>query len=653
MKLREKQPEVVPVMVGTAGHVDHGKTELVRNLTGCETDTLPEEKARSLSIDLGFAPCALPGDRVAGLVDVPGHEDFIRNMVAGAASIDVLLLVVAADDGVMQQTIEHLKIVKLLRTPQVFAVITKIDLVDAARLARVRRDLRELLARAGWPDAPVLTASNVTFEGLGAGPEQRRAAIALVRRGPDERGFRMNIARVFSAEGHGTIVTGVPISGAARIGDELELLPAGRGTTVRALQSYKHEAEQVPAGSCAALALRRIKVAEVRRGMTVAAPGVYRATTTLLAGVENVSGALTLKKRSEMRFHSGTAMVMARVRLLDGEELKPGSAGLLRLELAEPVVLAAGDRFIIRSLSPVTTLGGGLVLTAEAGEVRRNEPGLLERLRAALRAAREGDFFGSELLAGPDAVRREADLLRLTQLPPSAAAALLTAKEQRGELIRLGTGGWLVRSRLDEVRALVRKTLTREHAAHRRAWGMEAKQVCALFNLEAGSFGRLAEELSAGGEIAVRHGRLALADWRPALEERLLGLREALLVRIRAAGVNAPARGDLQRELNAGEADLRLVLRLLVEEGEIAVLGSNLVPRSLVEEWREALLALFAERAIVDLPAFRRATGLSRNLAVAVLEHFDGAGLTRRVAEGRVLARAEAAGRLREGAQGG
>jgi selenocysteine-specific elongation factor len=552
------------------------------------------------------------------------------------------MLVVAADDGIMPQTDEHMRIVKLLRTPRVFAVITKIDLVDAARLAQVRADVGDFLARAGFPDAPVLAASSKTFEGLGAVREKLRELVEGARREPDRRAFRMNVARVFAVKGYGTVVTGVPVAGRVAREEAVELLPAGKASTVRALQSYKYDAESAQAGACAALALRNIETGEVRRGMTVAVPGAYRPATALVAWVENVSDALVLKRRAEVRFHSGTAAVLAKARLLEGDELGPGGEAPVHLELDEPVVLAAGDRFVIRSLTPPGTLGGGAVLSAEAPGTRRSEPGLVERLRCARQAVGAGDFLASELLAGPRAALERDELVRLTQMPGSAAEPLIATKERSGELLALGAGGWLVRARLPEALSAAKKALERDHAEHKQAWGLEPGRFCALFGLPAGSFPKLAELLAAGGEVAVRHGRLALAGWQPAISAAQLRLREAVLERLTAAGVNGPARGDLLKELGAAEPDLRLVLRLLAEEKLVAVLGSNLMLRSAVEDCRRKLLGLFGQSRVVELPAFRKVTGLSRNLAVAVLEAFDSEGLTRRVETGRVLARAAA-----------
>jgi selenocysteine-specific elongation factor len=628
-------------MVGTAGHVDHGKTSLVMHLTGCDTDRLPEEKARGLTIDLGFAACRLSGGGVVGIVDVPGHEDFIRNMVAGAACMDVLMLVVAADDGVMPQTEEHLKIVRLLRTPRVLVVITKIDLVDDEHLNLVRDEIGGFLARAGFPDAPVLAASSRTFDGLNEVRAQLEAMVGQVVRVPDRRAFRMNVENSFSVRGHGTVVTGVPVSGRATAGDRLELLPAGRATAVRSLQAYARDVQAAPAGACAALCLRDVALEELRRGLTLAAPGVYRATTSATVWVENASTAGRLRRRDEVRFHSGTSGVLARIRLLDAEELGPGGRCFMQVTLSDPLALAAGDRFVIRSLTPVTTIGGGVILSARETRYRRETPGLAERLERALAAARAGDLLGAEMLAGPGAILDRAEVLRLTQMTGADADAAAAAKAASGELVDLGAGGWLVSARAGELAIAAEKAVVRYHQASPYVWGMEPVHVCRLLGLGGGSFERLVPFLTVGGRLAIRHGRLALADWQPAITARQIQLRETMLARLERSGVNAPARGDLVKDLGAAEPDMRVVLNLLVGEGLVNLLGSHIISASVLVDCRGKLRELFRDTETVGLPAFRKVTGLSRNLAVAMLEAFDSEGLTRRDGDGRVLVRRE------------
>jgi selenocysteine-specific elongation factor len=653
MAERRFKPEFPPALVGTAGHVDHGKTSLVQWLTGCDTDRLPEEKARGLSIDLGFAPCLLPGKRIVGIVDVPGHTDFIRNMVAGAASIDVLLLVTAADDGVMPQTDEHIKIVKLLRTPHVMVALTKTDLVAPERVVQVRADLSAFLADNGFPDAPVVPVSNKTGDGI---EEVRQALTALVERAtqrpPDPRVFRMNVERTFSVKGLGTVVTGIPLSGRIGVGGKAELLPAGKPCVIRTIQTFKFDTDAAQASVCAAINIRDVEPEDAARGMTLAAPGYFQPTTAVVATLRNVSTTFCFKRMTDVRLHAGTSSVLATARLLpappspdapatsatDEEELRPGYEGFALLKLAEPMVLAAGDQYILRSLSPVATVAGGTVLSSRPQQIKGKHPEIAERLHAAAASVRQGDLLGAELLAGPEPALPASGLQRLTQLPEPRATEAIRASEARGQIVNLG-GAWLVAARREELLRVLRPALTRYHAEHRYAWGMAPAHVCSLLSLEAQCFPKLAEALCAGKEFAVKHGRLARADFQPAISASEMKVRDDLLGRITAAGINAPARGDLATAMKLSEQEMRLAVQLLVEDGSIKVLDKNLIAAEVYASCRRKLIELFAATPVVDITAFRKALGASRNLAFIMLDAFDGEGLTRRVENGRVLAR--------------
>ena len=413
--LTAQTPRVVPVMIGTAGHVDHGKTALVGLLTGCNTDTLPEEKARGMSIDLGFAPFILDAARMVGIIDVPGHEDFIRNMVAGASSTDVLMLVVAADDGIMPQTIEHLKIVSLLRTPKVMAVITKIDLVSADRQREVKEAVARLLADHGFPEAPVILESNTTGDGIGEVREAIDRMVNDVARVPGERAFRMGIERVFSIKGYGTVVAGIPSAGRCAIGDELELFPGPERTACRAIQKYNKVSENTEANVCSAINIRAIKASDIKRGMTLAAPGAYRQSSSAILSVRNVHGSISLKRRQEMRFCYGTSATIVSGLLIGSTCLAPAEEGFMQIKIPKPGVLAAGDRFILRSLSPSATIAGGVVLTANSDPRNRKRPVGIEKLKAARAAAENNDPFLSELIAGPSCIISQRDLPFLIQ----------------------------------------------------------------------------------------------------------------------------------------------------------------------------------------------------------------------------------------------
>ncbi|MHC5056354.1 MAG: selenocysteine-specific translation elongation factor [Planctomycetota bacterium] len=645
MTAKPKQPEIVHAMVGTAGHVSHGKSTLVEILTGCRMNRLPEERERGLTINLGFAACFLPGDRLVGIVDVPGHKDFIRNMVAGAASIDILMLVVAADDGVMPQTEEHVKIARILGADRVMVVITKTDLVDAELLELVRDDVTGFMARRGFPDAPVICFSSKTLEGLDEVRDTLEGFLSeLGARPPASGPFRMYVERVFSVKGYGTVVTGIPDSGALAVGDRVELLPAGTPTSVRAIQAYKYSREVARAFTCAAVNVRDVPSEAVTRGMAIVARGAFRATTRALVSVLNANDTRPLRRITEVTFHTGTAVVNASLRLIGAESLKPGEDAFAEVRMAEPVVIAPGDSYIVRVPSPPDTVGGGRVLSTNVGRLKRSSPELAARLAAAREALGARDAFGAALMAGPGAVLVTADILPLTGASGDDARAKLGERAAAGDLVDLGGDGWLVGARAPEAVDVARKALARYHAENRYAIGMTPAHVCRLFGLGERSFAGLAKALTADAGIALRHGRLALADFAPALSSKQSALRDSVLERVTAAGASAVARGTLVKDLGASESDMKLVLRLLGEEGEVSLLGNQLMQTRAFKECREKLLGLFEEKEIVGIGDFRELVGASRNLAVAILEQFDAEGLTRRDGKGRALVRRPSGG---------
>ena len=637
-----QQTEILHAIVGTAGHVDHGKTALVKHLTGVDTDRLPEEKQRGMSIDLGFAPFTLADGRVLGIVDVPGHQDFVRNMVAGAASMDVLMLVVAADDGIMPQTEEHLRIVSLLRTPRVIAVVTKIDLVEAEGRARIRQEVDGFLGAMGYPGTPIVLMSNRTGEGVA---ETKRTlelvaceAVDDVRQSQSQQhAFRMNIERVFTIKGHGTVVTGIPLSGAVRVDDGLELLPSGQRTTVRSIEAYRRATENASAHACVAINLRDIGADSVRRGMTLAAPGIFAATSEIIATLQNASATSTVRHRQQVRFHAGTSAATASLALLGADHLAPGEAGSVRLHLEEPVVLGVGDRFVVRSLTPAFTLGGGAVLSTATTRVRRNAPVLHAALAAARILLDRGDLFGAAIAARIDALLSHRELLRLTQSTDDRAAALIARKQSEGDIAFLGED-WLVNARWDDLLARLKLALRNHHQTNKYAWGMPSPQVCTLLGIGPKSFKGLADELyRADDEVLFRHGVLALKGHQPALSERQLSGKDALADRVLAAAATPPAKGDLATALALTPHELHLLVRLLSDEGVVVVLRSHVIAATVFNQCREKLLALFADQSLVDIATFRQVTGTSRRVAVEILEAFDSSGLTHRTDAGRIL----------------
>ncbi|MDQ7823266.1 MAG: selenocysteine-specific translation elongation factor [Candidatus Eremiobacteraeota bacterium] len=629
--------EIMQVIIGTAGHVDHGKTCLVKALTGCDTDRLPEEKLRGLSIDLGFAPCRLPGNRIVGIVDVPGHEDFIRNMIAGAASIDVLMLVIAANDGIMPQTREHLQIVQLLKTPLVMVVLTKVDLVDAEIRETVTLEVREFLARNGYPDAPLIPFSSVTGEGY----QQVRRTIdklaSQVSFAPDARAFRMNVERVFSAKGYGTVVTGIPISGCGHIGDTVELHPARRHYVIRSIQAYKHDLDIAPAHACAAINLRDIEAEIVARGMTIGAPGLYGATSSAVASLKNTTDSLKLPRLSDAWFLSGTSKTRVKVRLLEGSQLPPGVETFVHMALEEPVVLAAGDRYVIRLLNPMVTFGGGDILSTAPFHKKKTAPNFLEVLQKAHLAALEGNLLLCELMAGSFTVVTKGDLAEKAHMEEKDAAPALKALMESGSLIDVGGGAFLVRERLPLVESQMVKILEGYHRTKPMSWGIDTPYVCRLMGIEARSLPKLPEVLAAGGRIVFRHNRYALPDFKPSLKSFDMELKEKILSFIEKGGLDAQAQGTIMERFGLDAGKLSQFLRLLIEEGQVRLFGNHVIHVRHYEAIREKLLELFRSRESVTIAELRASLGSGRHYAVDLLESFDTEGMTRRVNGGRVL----------------
>jgi selenocysteine-specific elongation factor len=641
MSPRIKTPEILPVMVGTAGHVDHGKTSLVRLLTGCDTDRLPEEKARGMSIDLGFAPCLLPGNRMIGIIDVPGHLDFIRNMVAGASSMDILLLVIAADDGIMPQTEEHLRIIRLLRAPRLLVALTKTDLVDAETLALAQEEVAEFAARAGYPETPVVPVSNLTGEGI---PAVREALDGLVQgllgRVPDGRAFRMGIERVFAVPGHGTVVTGIPASGRIAVGDEVLVLPGKVSARVRSIQNYHHLAETTGPNVCAALNLANIAAEDVRRGMCISSPvGEYRSTHFALAQVVNEDPHKILRHNAELRLHCGTASSPTRVSFLAGVDLPPGGTGFAKLRLAESLVLAAGDRFILRRPSPSTTLGGGVILSAIPQRAKSHDEAMALRLVAAAEAVAAHDLPRAELMARPSPVLLRRDFPGVFRQEDATADAEVRRLVQAGVLGELAEGGsCIVLPRLDELAAQVRIRLRRHHRDHPQHWGPDAAEIAAWLGIKTGEFAKFAEWTTTrpGSGIRPRHGRLALADFEPEIPDVQQALRQRLEAHLIAVGIVAPAIGDLVTEFAMDKKDLQALIRILVEERKIVTVGNHLLSAEVFQRCTESVREFFVDHPVLGIGEFRERTGAARNFAVALLEKFDALGLTRRTPDGRV-----------------
>jgi selenocysteine-specific elongation factor len=633
-------------VIGTAGHVDHGKTTLVRALTGIDTDRLPEEKRRGISIDLGFAHLALPSGRQAGVVDVPGHERFIRNMVAGASGIDLVLLVVAADEGVMPQTREHLDIALLLGVTRGVVALTKADLAEPDWCELVAEEVGELLRGTPLAGAPQVPVSAVTGQGL---PELLQALDRGLQdvRPRQDRGFvRLAVDRVFTVAGFGTVVTGTLTSGAVALEDRLELLPQGLAVRVRGLQVHGRPVERARAGQRVAINLGGVERSGVRRGDVLATPGSLEAQTLLAVRLRALPGRERgLRHGQRLHLHLGTAETVCRLTLLETDELAPGAEGFGLLRLERPLAAGRGDRFILRSYSPVTTVGGGVVL--EAGRrFRRHSPADLQ----ALVLAEKGDpaELLLEALAGP-VPQPLAVAARQAGLPPAEATALAEALAAQGKVVALGGAAeaavYIAAPALEALRHRVREVLAAYHRAHPLRPGMTREELrrAALEGAEARVVAAVLARLEAEGLVHIRGERVALRDFAPSLPPALQPVAERLVAALEAAGLQPPPVAEALQSAGfaGGEEERSELLAYLVEAGRLVRVDPALyfgaqALAAAVERVRAHLRA----HGTMTVAELRDLLGVTRKHAVPLAEYLDAARVTRREGDVRRLVQA-------------
>jgi len=638
--MRVVPPERINIIIGTAGHIDHGKTALTGMLTGCDTDRLPEEKARGMSIDIGFAPWRLPGNRVVGIVDVPGHERFIRNMVAGVSAIDLVCLVVAADDGVMPQTIEHLRILDLLGIKRGLVALTKIDLVDIETRELAALDIAELVAGTFLDGAPIVPVSSVTAEGLDVFAEMLADLVLSIPPRATGGVFRMPVERSFSAPGRGTVITGIPISGSVRLGDSVELLPEGATSRIREIQVYKMDAEEARVGECAALNTPEIGPDEVHRGLVLAQPGCLKAWRRVAARLQLLDSVRRdLRHAEDVRVHTGTAEVAGRVMLLEGNRVAAGGSAMAQIELADPVVVDRGDRFVLRAFSPATTIGGGVVVDLLEERIRRSRPQAVETVRAMEQA------IGDPVALVGEALRRHglrgatiADLVTETAVTRERVAEVLTEMEGSGQARRIGGAQSVVH--LDAFAPLAEQALAaldEFHAQHPLRLGMRPAEFREALKIDANSAEALLAVMRQGG-LTVEESGIARAGRQVTISaddgERLA----ALCRRHREAGLTPPEAEELATEMGTPAGRVTELVDHLVDRGDLVRLSDRMAfhPEA-VDAAKEAVRRAIRERGPLDTAALRDVLGASRKYVVPLLDHLDQIGVTRRTGSVRYL----------------
>jgi selenocysteine-specific elongation factor len=626
------------LVLGTAGHIDHGKSTLVKALTGTDPDRLAEEKERGITIELGFAQLELPGGRTMGVVDVPGHERFVRQMVAGATGIDVVLLVVAADDGIMPQTREHLAIIDLLGIPRGVVAITKADLADAEWLELVAEEVRALLVGTSIDGAPVVPVSAKS----GAGLPELLATIDEVAAEAEARHsslpLRLPVDRVFTIAGAGTVVTGTLWSGVARRDDQVELMPSGKRGRIRSVQMHGAAAEKAVAGNRVALNIAGLDTGDIARGDIVAEPGTLTVTDRFDARVTYLaSESKPLESGTRVHVHHGTREVLGRVLFMDAEALRPGESGLAQLRLEEPLSPRYDDRFIIRSYSPMWTIGGGVVLDVLPPRRTTLRPHERELLDALVIHDLSGAAVG--LLASRALPMTSAQVAVAIGVPRATVADDLN----KATLERLKVGGetYYVTA---EAQGVLLESAEREllafHDANPNATGLgiaalrdrvdrrlEPKVFDSLLALAAGQ-GRV---VLAGAEV--RHP--AAASTALAAESEATG---KLLALLREQALAPATTAELAAEAGVDPGVARKVLGRLATDGAVVRLGPDLhFDAAAVERARGQIVGYLTEHGTMLAKDARDATGSSRKYVVPLLEYFDAQGVTRRDGDTRTL----------------
>ena len=635
-----------PIILGTAGHIDHGKSALIKALTGVDPDRLKEEKLRGITIELGFADLVLPTGQHLGIVDVPGHERFVRHMVAGASGMDLVALVIAADEGVMPQTREHLEICQLLRVKQGLVVLTKVDLVEEDWLELVEEEVREALKGTFLDGAPIVRFSAVT----GFGTEQLLATLgtlaAQVPPKPVTGIFRLPIDRVFTIKGFGTVVTGTAISGRVKVAEAVAIYPPGFKARVRGLQVHGQAVEEALAGNRTAVNLQGLEKEELDRGMVVAPPGALIKSRRLDAYLEILPSApRPLKHRQAVRLHTGTSERVAMPLILDADEMPPGASGYVQFFLREPLALKPGDRLVIRSFSPAFTWGGGLVLHVNPPRHKRRNPEVLANLTILEQGAPE-DILRLYLAEAGAAGRSRAELTALLPWDPGELANRLNAMVRQGQVLYYDQENqrYLLAATAQELEGRSQRLLTDYHRKFPLKPGLSKEELrrqlpaameVRLFNYLLGDMAQKKQIVSEKDLVRLSAHKVTLAQDQEDLSRRLEEL-------YRRGHLSPPTFKEATEASKIAADKVKQLLQVLVNQGRLIKVKEDLYfHQAAIEQLKAALIDFLKQNREITVVQFKDLTQTSRKFTIPLLEYFDTTRTTVRVGEAR---------RLREGA---
>jgi len=628
------------IIVGTAGHIDHGKTALVKALTGIDADRLQEEKRRGITIDLGFAHTELrsaDGETLGlGFVDVPGHERFVRNMLAGVGGIDLVLLVIAADESIKPQTREHFDILRLLGVRRGITVLTKSDSVDAEMLDVVRLEVEEFLKGTFLeaPQAPVVAVSSLT----GAGLDHLKQAIVAASRQADPRDpeavARLPIDRVFTMKGFGTVVTGTLISGTIRQEDELEAFPSGRRVRVRGVQVHGHAAGAAVAGQRTALNLAGASTDDLTRGMTLVAPTTFAATRRMDVQLRLLPSApRSLKTRSRVHFHSGTMEAVAELRLYGNVQIAPGETQFARVTLPEAALLLPGDRFIIRQFSPVITIGGGVVLDATPMKRAAGLPSFLNLLATGS----EEEVLQARIARQQISGLTMTALVAETGLSPKTIDRLLVNPVSRGKIIRIG-GMFIHTLAVESLNLALIEQVKQFHKLNPLVGGISREQLREQKEIGSEIFGSVLDALVRQKKLELAGELVRLPGHGVVMKDEEAESKKTMEEAFATAGLKVPALPEVLAKLKVDKTRAQKIVTLLLRERVLVKISDELVfHRSALEALRRQIALQKAKSPKMDVALFKEMTGVSRKYAIPLLEYLDRERVTKRVGDMREI----------------
>jgi len=630
------------IILGTAGHIDHGKTSLIKALTGVNTDRLKEEKERGITIELGFAAMTLPGGWHLGIVDVPGHEKFVKNMVAGATGIDIVAMVIAADEGVMPQTREHMEICTLLDIRHGLVALTKTDLVDEEWLELVIDDVETFVAGTFLENRPIVPVSSHTGDGV---QTLVRELDTLCEQVPDRHPssiFRLPVDRVFTMRGFGTVITGSLMSGQIAVGDNVMLYPSMVTSRVRGIQAHGQSVGEAHAGMRTAINFQGLEKTAVSRGEVISAPGVLMPSYMVDVSLHYLAGnKKRLKNRTRVRFHTGTSEVLGNLILLEKDDLSPGDSAVAQLRLDAPVALVKDDHFVIRSYSPVRTIGGGTVLHPAPRKHRRFRPEVIESL---------GNLQQTDPAAVVSSQVKNADIQgvtlmklgALTNLPAKQLTAVVQDLMSRQEVLQVDKEHHLLihQFHFASLGRDLQRYLKRYHAENPLKTGMPKEELKSKFppNVGVKLFVLLLNQLRKDGVVVLEGESLRLAGHEVSLKKDQADIKKRMLGIYQKAGIQPPYFKEVAKTLGLDPGRARDVLSLLIDEQRIVKTKDDLYfDRQAFDDLKQRLVDYLVEKGEITTPQFKEMTGASRKYVIPLLEHFDSTNVTIRIGDSRKI----------------